>query len=314
MLTKGGIMKKYYFEDEVISKKNAIKYFPSFFGSDYILLNDKSLKELDERYLEYCKKYFTKFSMDDNYDRVMIKKAYDYISYMLIASKHTYKLKSEITKTLLDDYDNLVNTISKYRFNAVGEGSYGDNQNKTNKNIIFEISLLRPYLIKILTDLDRYFENIADVNSISYNDNQLMERLEKLEKKLIEVNETLIMTGKHYHRTWNSTNRRKWYGGKATESDLGKSKIEWKKAKNYACRVVLDFYREIDNLYTNSILDGTIINSIDEAYEYQKQYQKATSKIVSGPNYYSYLSDQQKTELTAENTLRKKLRKSNQGN
>jgi hypothetical protein len=307
-------MKKHNFENEALSKKIAIKYFPEFFGSDYILLNGISLEELNEKYLEYCKNPSSNISTSDEYDKVMIKKAYDYLCYMLIANKYAIQLKSNVTKSLLKKYDNLVNLIAAYRFNAKCDGTYGDNQNKANQHILFEISLLRPYLIGALEDIDSYIENDSNIDIFRSFDEQLINRLENLGNQLINTYETLNSASSNYHSRWNSTYRSLYYGGYATESDLGKAKTDWKKQKNYAVHIILNFYKEINTIVNQLAWDDKIYIVDSKAYEYEELYENGISNIESGPYYYSYLSDEEKQELIAQNVLKKKLRKNNNGN
>lgn len=58
---------------ELNSKKNALKYFPSLFEKDFNISINKTIKDLREKYLNYCEKYFTLESGND-YDKQMIQK------------------------------------------------------------------------------------------------------------------------------------------------------------------------------------------------------------------------------------------------
>lgn len=250
---------------------------------------------------------------EDDFDKIMIKKAYDYMKNMLETSGKTYQTKSEITKQILTAYEKLIATITEYGFNKRWKNSYGDNQNRTNKQILSEISLLKPMLIMVLKNIDLHFNEINDITEISFFDNQLREKLEKLIEQLNCASQRLVNSETDYHVIWESTYRNKYWNklGPATASDLGKAKLKWKSSRNNACHTILDFYREIKEINI-SLQSKNMTYTIDEANEL---YNYGIENIKRGPNYYSYLNEEERKNLTEQNILRKrKLKELSQKN
>lgn len=300
------VVQKKDFEVEKQSKENAIKYFPDFFMDNYSILIDKTLEELREEYLNYCEKYFTCNNPKDIADKINIKKAYDYIRGMLENMKKTYDGKEKIIQDLLISYEALIITIADYRFNAKWKKSYGFNQNQANRKILFEISLLKPMITMMLENIDMYFKTIYSISKISEFDNQLRKTLEGLKEQLDASLREIIAAKSNYQGIWNSVKRREFYRVQGcTNADLGDAKLEWKIVKNNGCHTILEFCRQM--LEINIALpEENMIYSIEEI---KKAYQDGIANIEKGPNYYSYLSEEERTEITRQNVLRKQARK-----
>lgn len=293
-------MQKKEFLLEAELKANAVKYFPNFYGNDFTILRNKNLKDLREEYLKYCEKYFVRIGLDDDNEKINIKKAYDYMKNILENRAITYQSKSKITNQILNAYENLMNGISNYSFCPRKTNSYGANQNRTNKQIIMEISLLRPVLTVVLENIDGHFEKIEDVTQISCFDNQLVKKLEELIKELNEAEEYLTASENNYHNKWDLANGRH-YGRHTTKYNLGKSKKAWKSARNDACSTILYFYREMQEI--NMSLQTE--NMTSEMEEINALYSYGLENIINGPNYYCYLDSEERKSIIEEKVLKK---------
>lgn len=296
------MQKKFFKEAE--EKANAIKYFCDFFETDFSISNRKNFQDLREKYLKYCEEYFTKFKQEDDNNRINIKKAYDYMKNILVNRDKTYQSKSEITKQVLSTYDNLMEAIAGYSFCPRRYNSVGDNQNKTNERVLFEISLLKPMLNMVLENIDAHFEKITDVTKINYFDNQLMLKLEALIEELNETYQELNSAMLTYRDTWDRANGRSYgrFRSYATHSDLGEAKKEWKTAKNNACYTILEFYREMKAI-NMSLPTEEMVHTIEGA---NTLFDCGMKNIVSGPNYYCYLSEEERKSIIEENMARKR--------
>lgn len=274
-----------------------MKYFPSFFGSDFCILREKTLVELRKEFLDYCESFFLRNIEEDYTKKMQIKEAYDYMRNMLEKRVRTYETKSEIARKVLESYEGLIATLANYRFKAHRETSYGANQNRTNQQILFEISLLKPMLVKVLDNINLHFTKIEDVTKVSSFDNELREKIEGLIEELEDAHRELEITETHYHKTWALAQ----IGGES-DSYLGETKLEWKLARNNACRAILDFYREI-NAINMSLQPEYMVYPLEET---AVLYSEGVGNIMSGPNYYSYLSKETRDNLTKQNILRKR--------
>lgn len=105
-------MQKKEFFLEAEKKANAMKYFRDFFEIDFSISNGKTFQDLREEFLKYCEEYFTKFKLEDDEDRINIKKAYDYMENILVYRDKTYQSKSNITKLVLSAYNRVMKAIS----------------------------------------------------------------------------------------------------------------------------------------------------------------------------------------------------------
>lgn len=295
-------MQKKEFFREAEEKANAMKYFRDFFEMDLSISNDKTFGELRKEYLNYCEEYFTRFGQDNEIDKLNIKMAYNYMKNILKQRQKTYQNKSDITKQVLDGYEILLEAITGYSFITQGPNTCGGKQNRTNKQIVFEISSLKPMLIMVLENIDAHFEKIIDVTKISYFDIQLMERLKELTQELSESIENLLDARDDYYDIRNLTINSKYYSGDAKFFGLGKAKKEWKTAKNNACCTILNFYREMKDI-NMSLPTEEMVHTIEET---NTLFECGMKNIVSGPNYYCYLSEEERKSIIEENMARKR--------
>lgn len=217
-----------------------------------------------------------------------------------IESKLTYKFQSEICRHLMISYDELINEIADYNFNFHWTTSYGAKQNRTNKQILLELSLLKPVLQRVLENIDFHFNKVKNVSIMTY-ENQLKEELEKLIKLIEDTSKELLEAKINYHETWLLAKKRLW----TTASDLGKAKLNWKLARNNACQVILTFYEEIIKI-NNALQTEEMIHTLDSVIGL---YNSGIKNIIMGPNYYSYLSMEDRKKLTEKNIARKRKKK-----
>lgn len=211
----------------------------------------------------------------------------------------TYKFKTSICQEMMHSYNALINEIADYKFNFHRETLYGAKQNATNKQILLELSLLKPVLQAVLENIDFYFSEI--------HDNQLINELEKLINLLEITFDKLAEAKEKYYKTWWSAKKHLYYQEDwATDRDLGKAKLNWKLARNNACHIILKFYEEINKI--NLTLQSDIVHTI---HEVDVLYNNALQNIIKGPNYYTYLSPEERKNMDKENIARKRTLKNN---
>lgn len=302
-------MEKTNFIYEANSKANAIKFFPNFFGEDLNVSRECTLEDLKKRYLNYCEEYFTKFNPDDDYNRIMIKRAYDYVQQM-IEEQVKFEPNKNITKKLLTSYEELISAISEYQFIPHWKNSYSDTQNSSNQQILFEISLLKPVLTKTLENIDSFLEKVSSPEKIGVFYTELIKKLEDLIKSLDDSRDELVEAEISYHDTWNTTMRPSWYHKSPTSySELGETKKLWRLKRNEACHTILSFFQEIEKINI-AVHYATVAfksqNSVTtNTTEVSELYHCGVENIRKGPHYYCYLSSDERKNITKQNSLKK---------
>ena len=110
-----------------------------------------------------------------------------------------------------------------------------------------------------------------------------------------------------YHKTWNDLIRPGYWSEKCSFAELGEERNWWRKTRNNACVMLLDFYRELVEiniaLYykTFDYEDLTLIHGLDEETKSIIQLLNfQINEIKHSKNYYCYLTEEEKDELTEE--------------
>lgn len=156
----------------------------------------------------------------------------------------------------------------------------------------------------VLENIDAHFEKVMDITKINYSDNQLMLKLQELVEELDETYRRLDSAMMTYFYTWDRANGRNFgrFSSYATHSDLGRAKKAWKVIKNNACSTILDFYREIWNI-NMSLQTEEMVHPIEEI---NTLFDCGMKNIINGPNYYCYLSEEERKSIIEENMARKR--------
>jgi len=296
------------FSIDVNAKKNALKYFPTFFRKDLCVSSHLGLPDLETQYLNYCVKYFTNYSYQGCSERFDIQTAYEYLK-TILTNQQNIKINSKISNKVLDSYKSLIWTISNYHFIPHRKGSYGDKQNETNQRLLFEISLLTPVLYSISKNIDLYLENISE-SEIDGFYCTLIYKLNNMTKSLNNSNNDLKRYQQKYYDTWNLVNRPGYHQQPSSYTDLGYAKKEWRLSRNKAVRKILEFYKELESINI-ALYYGTFEYSdknygLDQAtIEISQNYNNGINNIINGPNYFCYLNDEEKEEIAIQKILKK---------
>ena len=291
------------------SKESALRFFPEFFEKD-LELNGHGLEYLKTQYINYCIEYFEKYCSVSNNERIMIKDAYDYLE-RVIKEQKGFAVVTTISQYTLENYENLIKEISNYGFNPQKNGSYGYNQNITNRQILLELSFLKPILTKTLKKVDKYIESVED-QEINEFYIELVERLEGFSKRLITSRIELKQARENYYESWIDNNR-----GFLSETSfwlLGENKNAWRKNRNNSCCTIIEVIKEIQDinlaLFYHSFNYINAVDITDEATdEITKLYDFYMSGIRKSPNYFCYIDNAKKEELSHQKVLRKEQSK-----
>lgn len=296
--------RKYDFFEISKVKKMAIEYFPNFFGENLIVTTDHNIDDLEREYLEYCKKYFNIFERDTNNERYQILQAYEYIKTHL--KEHTkFQANSELSKKILQSYDELISTMGSYKFSTYDDTSYGAVQNNTNKNILLEISLFQPFFESVLKNIDDYFATIPEAEQIDEFYCGLVSKLEELKNLLDHSEKKLKSAQEEYHTAWNGKNapyyyRRDYNIPSYTASELGEAKKEWRLKRNEACYSILKFFKGLENINKTLYCNVAEFREKDNELEISNLYNGAVTNIVKGPNYFCYLDEGYKRKVAEQ--------------
>lgn len=201
----------------------------------------------------------------------------------------------ELTNELIKLYKELLNGVYRYRFDYQNRKSYGYKQNMTNINMLSEITMFKPFVEIVKDDIDLCLKNDINDNYKNYLINKINKIINDLKLALYNLyNKEYI-----YHATWNKAMRSEYYGEYATMNELGKTKVAWKKEKNNACHTLLSFYKELFNIYVILPIHSNTDKNVNALYNI------SLCNIINGPNYYSYLLDDEKSKLTKQNKIKK---------
>lgn len=307
-------MDKKDFLKEKDIKEKAVELFPECYSrslnvsTSYV---NNSLERLKKYIIEYFENdVFNPKLVDFDVDKaVAIREAYDLVKKEYYREENLNFENVAIDK-LFNTYNDLISSISDYRFNAHRKNSYGGNQNRSNKEILLEISMLYPVLLDTLEKADRYIVNNSDAFRLFVS--ELFDKIEFWTNEIKIANNNLGTAKFNYHENWNSVNKRYYYGGSSTNFDLGLSKKEWKIKRNEACHTIYEFYQDI--MMINKAIDYEKFDTDESSYsmkvsEIEELYNYAMENIATGPNYYCYLASEERVEDRNANVLKKAIRK-----
>ena len=286
-------MDKDQFLIEKRGKLCAIKWFSECFNNN-LTISSSAKETLEKEYLKYCKSYLDKFGFRYDDERREILRGYIYITQEIDNAKFN-QVESDISKNVLLCYDKLTEEISKYHFTARGEDSYGAIQNRTNMQILFDISLLRPVLVMILQSIDKMPNN----NIKRDIELKLQILINDLTNKYLDLKKAQL----NYHNDWYNAKKVCEHFA-VSDRELGYSKKKWKKERNSACNLIINFYYELFKIGI-SISDERFINIKSE---FSSLFKYGIDNIVNGPNYYCFLNDEERKELS-KSGLSRKLKK-----
>ena len=307
-------MDKKDFLKEKHIKEKAVELFPECYSrslnvsTSYV---NNSLERLKKYIIEYFENdVFNPKLVDFDVDKaVAIREAYDLVKKEYYREENLNFENVAIDK-LFNTYNDLISSISDYRFNAHRKNSYGGNQNRSNKEILLEISMLYPVLLDTLEKADRYIVNNSDAFRLFVS--ELFDKIEFWTNEIKIANKNLGIAKFNYYENWNSVNKRYYYGGSSTNFDLGLSKKEWKIKRNEACHTIYEFYQDI--MMINKAIDYEKFDTDESSYsmkvsEIEELYNYAMENIATGPNYYCYLASEERVEDRNANVLKKAIRK-----
>lgn len=307
-------MDKKDFLKEKHIKEKAVELFPECYSrslnvsTSYV---NNSLERLKKYIIEYFENdVFNPKLVDFDVDKaVAIREAYDLVKKEYYREENLNFENVAIDK-LFNTYNDLISSISDYRFNAHRKNSYGGNQNRSNKEILLEISMLYPVLLDTLEKADRYIVNNSDAFRLFVS--ELFDKIEFWTNEIKIANKNLGIAKFNYYENWNSVNKRYYYGGSSTNFDLGLSKKEWKIKRNEACHTIYEFYQDI--MMINKAIDYEKFDTDESSYsmkvsEIEELYNYAMENIATGPNYYCYLTSEERVEDRNANVLKKAIRK-----
>ncbi len=307
-------MDKKIFLKEKHIKEKALELFPECYSRSLNVstsYTNNSLERLKKYIIEYFENdVFNPKLVDFDADKaVAIREAYDLVKKEYYREENLNFENVAIDK-LFDTYNDLISSISDYRFNAHRKNSYGGNQNRSNKEILLEISMLYPVLLDTLEKADRYIVNNSDAFRLFVS--ELLDKIGFWTNEMKIANNNLGIAKFNYHENWNSVNKRYYYGGSSTSFDLGLSKKEWKIKRNEACHTIYEFYQDI--MMINKAIDCEKFDTDESRYsmrvsEIEELYNYAMENIATGPNYYCYLTSEERIEDRNANVLKKAIRK-----
>lgn len=304
--------KKEFLEEKYIKKK-ALELFPECYSRSLRVSTSYANNSL-ERLKEYIIKYFENDEFNPkNVDFDADKAAIIRVAYDLVKTEYyreeNLNFENVAVDKLFNAYNDLISSISDYRFNAHRKNSYGGNQNRSNKEILLEISMLYPILLDTLEKVDGYILDNSDAFRLFVA--ELLDKIDFWTNAIKIANKKLSLAKFNYQETWNSVNKRYYYGGSSTNLDLGISKKEWKLKRNEACHTIYEFYQDIIMInkaiyYESFDVDG--VNYSLKVSEIEELYNYVMGNIATGPNYYCYLSEEERIEDRNANVLRKAIK------
>ena len=177
--------------------------------------------------------------------------------------------KNTITEEIKILLTTLIKELENYKFQPNKKNGYGDNQNKTNKQILSEIKYITPLIINYLNNINF---DIKINKSPKY-----IEKLIYLKNSLDISIKYLTESKEEYFDTWE---QHKKYGGYINL--IGKNNKNWKKERNNACKNILNLYKEL-HIINNSILN--------------KQKDIDLNIINNSQNYFCYLNNNEKQNI-----------------
>lgn len=196
-----------------------------------------------------------------------------------------FKLTNRKSVILYDTYLGLLQELGEYDFVADDDNTYGDKQNKTNRNILLYFTLFEDEIMQALKLLD------TNIN----NNPELKEKMVMLEENLQQAINLLYTKRTHYHNTWNNMNRPslslKYFD--VSSASMSRSKKNWRLERNRACRTALQFIKWLEDLV------------IKYNPEFKSNFKDYIKYLRNQPYYFCFIDDQQKKQLEEAKRLRK---------
>lgn len=302
-------MEKSIYEKEKEIREKAIKYFKDFFEENGNIKSNVTIDDLYKKYLYYCEEYFTKNDDDSNKIKIDIKAGYDYVFY-IIEGALNYTDPKEITAKLLDSYSGLVRRIGEYRFKKTKEGSYGENQNNANDNILMNISNLKQVVYGTINNINIMLENFNKDN-LNVFGIETLRTLNELRDRLISHSIELDKAKNNYYKALTE----KYLSNETSFTAVGNAKKIWKQKKNEACAELLSFVKVLNSTnksmaeYYGSLKDEKESIDIYSWSMVSELYIESMKEIRKSKEYYSFLSETEKENLNKENKIKKLRRK-----
>lgn len=305
-------MDKKDFLKEKYIKEKALELFPECYSRSLKVItyySDTALKRLNEYIVDYFENGV--FNSDSSkYDASKVSDISD--AYFLV--KKEYNREKDVnlkynTYELFEAYGSLLSNIWDYHFIAHRKNSYGENQNKSNKQILLEISMLYPVLLDTLEKIERYYDD-KDCNLFT---DEIDEKISYWTHLFVTVDCDLEEAKDNYHNALIYYNRGSYFAhGFEPQFSLGEYKKNWKLRRNEACHTIYEFYQDIMKI--NKAIDYESFDVDETSYslevsEIEELYNYAMENIVTGPNYYCYLSGLEREEDRNVNVLKKAITK-----
>ena len=301
-------MEKSIYRKEKEIKEKAIKYFKEFFEENGSIKKNVTTDDLYKKYLYYCEKYFTKNDIDSNKIKMDIKEGYEYVFY-IIEGTLNYTDSKKTTAKLLDSYNGLVRRIGEYRFKKTKEGSYGENQNNANDNILVNISNLKQVVYRTINNINVMLKNYNKDN-LNIFSIETLRTLNELRDRLISQSIELDEARNNYYKALND----KYLSNETSFTEVGNAKKAWRQKKNEACAELLNFVKV---LYSTNKSIAEYYSSLKEEKEnidinswkaVSELYFESMREIRNSKEYYSFLSETEKEKLSKDKKI-KKLKK-----
>ncbi len=287
----------------------ARRWFRQIFNDDYTLNEKATLEYLKKLYIDHGDRILSlseerQKQIEDDKIPEAIDSSYEYLLDR-INNRIVFQPKSGKVKELLESYKSLVSEMADYYYGKArvqtsgmhpNRKSIGYNQNKASRGIMVEISMLDPFILKALENIDVF---ISTGRYLEYTESG-MECLGKIEffKHKFKVLEDQIRRNRYnYINHLLSYLNRRDYGGSSTAYDVSLNKKCWKKKRNEACNAIFCFCGELLELLRIMPYEETTYSS----EEIGKDYDYAIDNIMFGPYYYSYIGIDQIRRIEAEN-------------
>lgn len=298
-------MSKSAFWENEQSKDFALRYFDYFFDYSFNVTTRYSLENLENKYMDYCKSYFVRFSPQADTERREIQIGYEYVKTFL-TNQATFETNSHIVKCVLEWYGNLLKSMASYSFLPMRSNTYGFHQNETNERILLELNLFQPFLNEVLDNINKYLETVVKPDDIDEFYCELIGKLKRMIYKLKTSRDKLDVAQHNYHATWSSIASKLYYH---PISDLRECTNNWRLARNNSCHSVLGFFEGLADI--NLALSCGTFRYAEEGYadsvdtSVNEKYDEAISCIVGSPNYFCYLTPDEKREIAHQKVLRR---------
>ena len=283
-------MRRSEFEYDKKRRKQAIRFFPRFFGKDLCIIKGKSLTELYEDYQEILNLLRSSREKDNLYD------AYTYLTITIKKEEETPELTSQIGKELYNRYINLITSITEYKFETKRSNTHGEKQNRINREILFELAFLRKYIVKSIVIIDDYFRIQEGKEVKSLMDNNIRTFVKEINMCLIRAKNILDDRKIRYHDLLITKHLVARESLNERFKALGETRDLWRKERNNACHTILDFYSYITVIANMAYYEmyGRQRNTLYELYGSSIQPTGEDLEFIKkGPNYYNYLSRDQ---------------------